>query len=39
VVAVQFYRGRDRLASCMMTHGLYDTVGLTQLYLYGEMLY
>ena len=39
VLAVQFYRGRDRLASCMLTHGLYDTVGLVAIYLGKPFLF
>lgn len=33
ILSAQFYRGRDRLASCVLTHGLYDTVGIALIYL------
>jgi uncharacterized protein len=33
ILAMQFYRGRDRLGSCMLTHGLYDSVGTILLFL------
>lgn len=38
IIAVQLYRGRDRLVSCMATHGLYDTLGLTLIFLGKEDL-